>query len=277
MKLKFMYIYIFFISLKLFSQNKEMKIFDKNLSSIDFNKKDKLKNIDFVYIEKPIVEIPKEIFMLENLKGIRIQIKNDIVAPKIISDLKKIKNLEILEISGNNYNIDFAKPNDFFGITKIPTEINQLIKLKKLEINGNLVSQINLDSKKLVNIETLNLFRNKIKSFPLELLNFIKIKNLGLENNYIKDVPEKICETMINDLTIGRNSLKEIPKCLLTKGLDYLFINENFISNENIEIYRKIKNKNTSLNTKNQFDISEYPKHDSSLELIKELNKINSR
>lgn len=276
-------LFLFFLSfsLNLLSQSEiVVKIYDDNYNEIDFNKKELLPKYKKVYIDTgsldfaPIDRIPEEILLLENLTSVKFTILSDSNAVEIFSVLKKIDNLEELAIDGNNLNVKgIFEPEKYNCLIEFPPEINELVNLKILKLNGHLLTQVIIDTDKLLNLKRIELFRNKITKFPEPLCLLPKLKYLGLENNYIDTLPPDICEKFnIESLMIGRNSLRAIPLCFFNNSsLKEFYINENFISEEKISHYKEYissKEKRIDFYAKGQKSIDSYPKYDPSIDVI---------
>ena len=264
-----------------FSKGKKIDfINDSNLHEI------KSINIDTaIYGAYPIEYLPKGIKKLINLERVEFYLKGGANIDKIFKELSNFKKLTHLDISGNNFNMKgMFEPNKYNCIIRIPKTINEFDNLISLTLSGNLISKIPIQKGKLQKLKTIYLFRNKFTEFPSELLYLPNIEEIGLENNYIQKIPEKVCHiNKLKALYIGRNSLKEIPRCLLKKkGLRELGLNENFISEDKITEYVKIFKEGKALPwipVKNQYPLSEYPKHDYTGQIIDkliELYKYNS-
>ncbi|MDC1471634.1 leucine-rich repeat domain-containing protein [Flavobacteriaceae bacterium] len=271
------------IDVKVFAFNKDKKIDFTNDNNLDKVKSIKLDTA--IYGGYPIRYLPKGIEKLYNLERIEFSLKGGTNINEVFNTLTKFKKLTHLDISGNNFNMKgMFEPDEYDCIVQIPETINEFDNLVSLTLSGNLISKLPIQKGKLQKLRTIYLFRNKFTEFPSELFYLPNIQEIGLENNYIKKIPKNICElNKLKTLYVGRNSLKKIPNCLLKKeGLKELGLNENFFSDNKIQDYVKIFKEEKILpwiSVKNQYPLSEYPKHDYTGEIIDkliELYKYNS-
>ena len=127
-------------------------------------------------------DIPKEIFKLTNLRELvfigtdcdfnKSQCKNITGIPK---EIKFLSNLEELKLVMNN-------------IKTIPIELNNLKKLKSLDLsnnNGIDVTNLNIQSLEILNLNDCNLLK-----LPENLKNMKNLKSLGIEGNFNLRVQE---------------------------------------------------------------------------------------
>jgi Leucine-rich repeat (LRR) protein len=127
-------------------------------------------------------DMPKEIFRLTNLRELvfigtdcdfnKSQCKNITVIPKKI---KFLSNLEELKLVMNN-------------IKTIPIELNNLKKLKSLDLSNN--SSIDVTNLNIQSLEVLNLNDCNLSKLPENLKNMKNLKRLGIEGNFNLRVEE---------------------------------------------------------------------------------------
>jgi len=126
-----------------------------------------------------LVNIPKEIGNLVNLKVLTMYVNQIVEIPKEIGNLVKLK---VLNLSYNQ-------------IKKIPKEIGNLVKLKELFLDNNRIKEIPKEIGKLVNLERLYLNFNKITEIPKEIgmgSALVNLKELYLSENLITEIPKEI-------------------------------------------------------------------------------------
>ena len=217
--------------------------------------------IELEIINKGLIEIPKEIKELKNLK------KLDLSHNKI-SEIKNIpEGLEVLYLENNHISEIKNLPNslelldlDYNLITDIPHNLLKLKKLKKiylydnyitvvknlpnsiikLGLGDNKISEIKKIPESLKKLDLSNNHITEIKNLPegLTYLNLkdneiTKIKNLPielnelqLENNYItkiKNLPQSL-----KKLDLGYNQITEIKN--LPNSLEEFFLQHNQIT-----------------------------------------------
>ena len=182
---------------------------------------------------KGIVEIPKEIDVLKNLKTLSLNDNNIQYVPELPLSLKDLR------MSDNN-------------LTKIPKSIKNLPKLKNLELEVNNITKI---EKLPESLEIMTLHSNNIEKIPDDLPN--SLKYLYLTNNHIETIPETLPDAL-EDLEIGKNQITKFPKVLpprlrvldlshnpieeipedleLPKSFKELYLVETLIEDEDIDI-----------------------------------------
>jgi len=142
-----------------------------------------LKQPDSVYILKlkreKLTQIPKEIFLLKNLKVLILSINklNDIP-----DEIDSLKFLEELDVSSNKF-------------THFPKAITRLTKLKTLKIFRNEIPELPKEIGNMKNLNQLVIWDNPLTNLPDEigkLKNQIKQLNLSLTLIRDKNVIEKI-------------------------------------------------------------------------------------
>jgi len=114
-----------------------------------------------------IQEIPKQISNLKKLEILQLNVNAIRTVPKEIGDLKNLKTLDLtdnsalsdIEVVTNLTNLETLA---LFGcgFTKLPTDIEQLKKLKYLGLTGNNIDNVELDRIKKA-LPTCNIIYNK--------------------------------------------------------------------------------------------------------------------
>jgi len=128
-----------------------------------------------------------------------------------MQDFAVFKNLEYLNLKNDH-------------LKTIPKSISELSKLKSLDLSGNDFSELGVDFYKLSNLQELYLNNEKNINLPktLRLLGKLpNLKSLHLENDNLKALPAEIYELQnLEFLYLNQNSFKEIPKGI--QGLNHL-------------------------------------------------------
>ncbi len=146
---------------------------------------------------------------------------------KFPTALLKFKNLEELDLSGNN-------------IMVLPEELGNLEKLRVLNINSNRLQRLPASIKKCKELSHLGIAYNKLKIYPDEINALTSLQTLDISGNSLIDIPEEIGNlTNLNALYCSHNSLSFLPENIgkLTK-LKLLFAFNNQIK----KLPKEIKN-----------------------------------
>ncbi len=135
--------------------------------------------------------------------------------------------------------------SDFSG--SIPESFGNLSNLKTLLMSGNSLSgSIPSSLGNLGNLEQLSLENNNLTgSIPSQLGNMNKVYYLYLNNNKLSgSIPSSLCNaTSLKHLRLSNNSLQgAVSACLLTKGLNDLWIARNYFNFENLQEFYQASN-----------------------------------
>ena len=182
---------------------------------------------------------------------------------KLPKSYRRMKNLEVLELSKNNLTkMPVVKNNDkltryeltFNSITVIPSWIGKLKSLKNLNLNNNKVELIKPGIERLKNLEELQLYRNNLKALPpmlysmaslkvidlyynhiysvtRDIANWKNLEVLYLSNNDLVSIPGEINQlTNLKELYIHHNKLTTIPSLSNLTSLYTLRINDNLLT-----------------------------------------------
>ena len=119
------------------------------------------------------------------------------------SRLVALKDLEKIDISVN-YN----------GIDSIPSEWQQLTKLKHLQLNDNWLKELPEELMELPSLQHIALENNELKTLPESFGNLPLVdETLNLSNNELEYLPESICQwTHLKELDVSGNKLKMLPE-----------------------------------------------------------------
>ena len=132
---------------------------------------------------------------------------------KIPKEINQLLNLKDLNLQGNK-------------LTHVPKEITELIFLKYLNLENNLLITLPKEIGNL-NLKNLYLAYNNIISLPKEIGN-LKLKILYLDHNKLTTIPKEIGKlSKLHSLSLGCNQLKTIPNISNLNKLRYLYLDFN--------------------------------------------------
>lgn len=202
-----------------------------------------------------LLEIPKEIPQLINLK---ILLLNNNQIKELPAFIGSLKNLEVLDLDSNL-------------IRSVPLEIGNLSKLNRLDMSNNEIDQVPSTFSNLQNLETLYLQFNKFTFVPQKVLQLQNLKSLDISYNRLSDLGENIGNLRnLTYLNAQENKLSLIPESLFTlHKLSYLDLGHNNISSIDYNWTQLPDLKNLSLDA-NQ--IHQIPANFSSLQQLDELD-----
>lgn len=121
--------------------------------------------IDLNLSYNELVEIPKQLFELAQLKFLKLDFNKIAVLP---SEIIAFKNLEFFSISNNK-------------LVTLPENIIHLQNLKCLNIGKNLLKQMNIELTCLENLEILYIYGNLLESFPVSFRNMARLEEFAFE------------------------------------------------------------------------------------------------
>jgi hypothetical protein len=118
------------------------------------------------------------------------------------------------------YSLISLKPDWFFCIHILPTQLGTLTNLQFLNLANNKLTNIPTQIGNLKNLEGLYLENNKLTSIPSELGNLTNLVTLNLYNNLIENVPMELCKLhklaylnlMYNPINTITYELYKLPK-----------------------------------------------------------------
>lgn len=114
---------------------------------------------------------------------------------------------------------------NFLVNSSFSASIEQLTKLKILDVSNNELTEFNFDLTKLEHLATVNLSGNQIVSFNLKSSS---VHVIDVSNNKISQFPE--IPPCVMDLKMGKNQLKDIPDDLQLPSLKHLDLSDNQIT-----------------------------------------------
>lgn len=150
-----------------------LEIISENLKNID-SKIQNLKNLKTLSINaKALKSLPKEIFLIETLKILKIR---NTQIDELHPDLNiKCKRLETFLLANNK-------------IKSLPSWICHLEDLSTLDLSKNKLDTLPECFSNLKSLKRLNMDSNQIKDVPKALLNLKNINHISLDNNPLSDV-----------------------------------------------------------------------------------------
>lgn len=179
--------------------------------------------------------------------------------PDIKFDAKGL-NIQLLLLSENNFS-KFPEGIEYFSnlklvdlsyndsIKNIPSTINNLTKLEKIDLSGNLVSYLPNSLMNLQNLKILKLKDNKFNILPDVVFNFKNLKELDMGSNRITVIPDNVGNlTELQYLNLRVNDIVNIPHTIgnLNK-LQILDLRHNDINKLPVEIAKLINLKSLDL------------------------------
>ncbi|PKC74359.1 L domain-like protein [Rhizophagus irregularis] len=219
---------------------------------------------------------PKEI--RSNITEINISKNYNILENEyLVGNLKLegFKNLKKFDCSRNSItNLDM---NDSINIKKLKCssnkiqilKIEKLIKIKVIECENNQIIELNLNSFK--NLEKLNCCGNKLKELKINNLNNLEL----LYCSYNKLINLNLINCLnLNKINCDNNKIKEIKLPLNNQRLEILNLNSNNLLYQDLNIFSKFINLKRLDIGNNEFKERKYNKFYGSLELLKNLEKL---
>lgn len=98
------------------------------------------------------------------------------------------------------------------GLTSLPAEIGQLIKLEYLHLHGNQLRNVPAELGQLTNLKHLDLQRNQLMCVPVELGQLTSLRQLWLNNNKLSSAPAEIGQLSgLTNLMLAGNQLTSVP------------------------------------------------------------------
>ena len=142
-------------------------------------------------------ELPKEIKILKNLRGLDVSGNHIMAMPKEIEELKSLTKLNF------KYNL----------LTTLPREIGNLGELTYLDISGNQLTMLPKEIGMLVNLNTLNLEGNKLTSLPKEICNLKNLTSLNIKGNKLTVLQKSLIDFIREKgFSIGRQNVTSSEK-----------------------------------------------------------------
>jgi Leucine-rich repeat (LRR) protein len=172
-------------------------------------------------------ELAKTLCYTEISGNIQIKNHNFETIPKILVDhiQKHIQNLTLLELTmckltDHSFRQLLSSENPFPTLKRLNIEGNQLTKL---DLNGNLLPNVEavvaknnrieqLSLKAMASLKSLDLEANQLKTFlePQEVLELTSLSSLYLPNNLLESIPKEIGTIFLLDDRLYTNIVLEI-------------------------------------------------------------------
>jgi Leucine-rich repeat (LRR) protein len=207
---------------------------------IKFKKNTNIKEL--VYRDSPYSPIPKNFHKLKNVKEIDFA-RNDF-RDNTKFHLEKLENLEHLNLSRNNINLqNLAKDSvqnlkyivlSFNNLTAVPKEIGLLKDLVDLQFAENNIKsdEIHPALGSLKNLEVLSFYKNDLDSLPPFIFNLNNLVELDLYYNQIEKLPVELGNLQnLERLYVAHNRFFSIPESIGNlKSLKEFYIHHNRVS-----------------------------------------------
>ncbi|WKV11663.1 leucine-rich repeat domain-containing protein [Marivirga harenae] len=197
---------------------------------------------ELVYRDSPYSPVPKNFHKLKNVKEIDFA-RNDFREDSKFH-LEKLQNLEHLNLSRNNIDLqNIAKDSveglkyivlSFNNLTSVPKQIGLLKDLVDLQFAENDIKSDNIHPAlgSLKNLEVLSFYKNDLDSLPSFLFNLIELVELDLYFNQIEKLPEELGNLQkLERLYVAHNRFFSIPESIgKLRSLKEFYIHHNRIS-----------------------------------------------
>jgi len=201
---------------------------------VSINNKEYKKDIEVLNLSCRIIEIPKEI---GNLQQLRILVLSDNQLAEIPKEIGNLQQLRVLYLNDNQ-------------LTEIPKEIGNLQQLRVLNLSCNELIHIPKEIENLQQLQTLDLSSNQLTEIPKEIGNLQKLRSLYLNNNRLAEIPKEISNLQqLQRFNLSNNQLTNIPIWIMyLPRLCTLYINGNPVENLHPAIRRFLNNNKTNQN-----------------------------
>jgi internalin A len=98
------------------------------------------------------------------------------------------------------------------GVSRLPEEIGNLQKLKRLKLNGNQLKTVPKPLSKLVNLLSLDISHNQLTSLPEWLGQFVNLRLLNIGDNQVTSLPDWLAQLKkLEGLGLHSNQLTFLP------------------------------------------------------------------
>ena len=175
-----------------------------NISSENIESKEDILNLTCITARN---SLPKEVFKLNRLKTLYIEVEDLTELPKEIGNLTNLKNLEIKcsnlkelpkEI-GNLNNLE-RLIIEFPNLKELPKEIGNLNNLTTLEIECPNLNELPKEIWNLNNLTTLEIKCSNLKELPKEIWNLSRFEvEFDIKNNNNKELLKYIVDSPNNE------------------------------------------------------------------------------
>lgn len=186
---------------------------------IHFPKESRVQNIEIICLKfENIGRTIENLSALKNLRKLLIR-GNENELPK---EITKLKSLEKLDISQNNFRI-------------IPRYLNQLTQLKELDLSYNNITTINFSLGELPYIKKINISHNSLndeKQNKLFINRDTSLEILIFKHNNLTNIPCSIQNLKnLRVIEVADSNLNLMPKCIHEMNVYQWFIGTNKMIN----------------------------------------------
>uniref|UniRef100_A0A915D3Y6 Uncharacterized protein n=1 Tax=Ditylenchus dipsaci TaxID=166011 RepID=A0A915D3Y6_9BILA len=211
--------------------------------------------------------IPESVGNLTNL--VKLELPNNNITRLAGSQLKKLKNLESLNVRKN-------KLNDVDGIF----ELSARNKLSALDLSYNELTNF-ATAKSLQNLTTLLLNNNKLKEIG-SMMGLLKLAYIDLENNYLSSLPQYMfnANPSLNAIDLSSNQLVTIDQYVFVSlpNLTRLYLTNNSLVSVGNLLNEMPNLKILNLNANKLVDLtrSKFTNHKTTIDINLENNNITN-
>ena len=159
--------------------------------------------------------------------------------PREVSDLTDLEELILGRVGMIEPRIHTNK------LTSLPPELENLKKLRTLDLSCNPFEEIPEVVMRLYNLESLTLLpfsrRLRIKVIPQTIIQLVNLKEFCLMGGEIREIPKKMFRLpALTILNLSGNKIKHIPEEILeSKSLEQIYVTSNPIENIPLKIVEK--------------------------------------
>lgn len=194
----------------------------KRKSIYQLIKKTKDQRLPFLDLkDNGLTEIPGEIFELTHLHTLNLSNwhSEDRKIKNLPEDIKKLKNLQHLDLGGNE-------------LKYLPAGITEIRNLRELDLSGNYLCELKDPILSLEYLQYLDLSGNRLRRMPENFSQLKSLKNLYLKKNRLERLPDSIFDLRyLAYLDLSFNELEELPGDIgKLKFPVYLYLNNNLLT-----------------------------------------------
>jgi internalin A len=116
----------------------------------------------------------------------------------------------------------------------LPEDIGELVNMRSLDLNDNLLEGLPKGIYKMKQLETLNVSRNRLYDMPLTLCTLPNLRKLILERNKLFKLPVQLGNMKnLVDLRVGYNRIELLPEELFSNPAGLASSLKHFSCSEN--------------------------------------------
>ena len=162
-----------------------------------------------------LTTLPQSLGCLNKLQYLDISVNRLDDFPRQIAELGSLRTLKYRQLEKGT--------KAQHKIMQVPSCIDKLINLERLELDGHRIIDITTNIRKLKNLKHLSLHGNNLDEFPDAICHLPRLEYLCISNNPIDHIPEAIIQLeTLKELNLLNTAIKEVPKVLLERGVNVL-------------------------------------------------------